>query len=97
MVRGLAASLLLDGAGLFQYKTAGRIRFQNVEGHVTWHCDKGTASALSPVPEVDGWFAAISTHTFVRRAAEDAVCALAAPYDSIFSTCTEGSNGCKKA
>jgi hypothetical protein len=76
--------MLLGGGGLFQHRTVARFVFQHVEGNVVWHTDIGTASVPEAIPEVESWFTTISTGTFLRRAAEDAVAALLTPYDSVF-------------
>jgi hypothetical protein len=79
MRRRVTCALLMSGFGLFQAEPAGRVMFTDVWGEqVNW-----TAYIDHPDPEVGampeqntevlfGWIRALSLHTPLRRAAEDA-------------------------
>jgi hypothetical protein len=91
MMRRITGALLMSGFGLFQAESTGRVIFTDVYGEmVNW-----TAYIDQPDPEVGameaessealfGWIRAISLHTPLRRATEDAHAALANPHEALF-------------
>lgn len=91
MIRRLTSSLLLGGLGLFQAETSGRLFIRNVDGEISWTShfdwpapsDQPTAAAAQ---RVNDWFAAISKHTMLRRAADDAHLALSNPHEALVFT-----------
>ena len=91
MIRRLTSSLLLGGLGLFQSETSGRLFIRNVHGDISWTSyfdwpapsDQPTAAAAQ---RVNDWFAAISKHTILRRAADDAHLALSNPHEALVFT-----------
>lgn len=84
IARRLTTALLLGGVGLFRAKAVGRILFHDVQGNVTWLCDLETRPTPEGDPRVYDWFQAISQHTVLRRAADDAYSALASPTEAFF-------------
>lgn len=78
----------LHRIGLFQAETSGRLFIRNVQGDISWtsYFD-WPAPADQPAPasadRVNDWFAAISRHTILRRAAADAHLALSNPHEAV--------------
>jgi hypothetical protein len=91
MVRRLTTSLLLGGLGLFHAETSGRLFIRNVHGDISWtsYFD-WPAPADQPGPgaaeKVNDWFSAISKHTMLRRAADDAHLALSNLHEAVVFT-----------
>jgi hypothetical protein len=90
MVRRITASLLLSGFGLFIPEPTGRVLFTDVWGDAV----NFTAQLDHPTPDLCameegckhalyGWIGALSAHTMLRRAAEDAHTALTHPHDAL--------------
>jgi hypothetical protein len=91
MIRRLTTSLLLGGLGLFHTETSGRLFIRNVHGEISWtsHFD-WPAPADQPgsgaAEKVNDWFSAISKHTMLRRAADDAHLALSNLHEALVFT-----------
>lgn len=88
VARRLTAALLLGGAGLFQYKATGRVILWDINQDFKWtvHLDRPDPDA-SEMPDItkasDEWWAALTQHTVLRRAAEDLHIALSQPAESL--------------
>jgi hypothetical protein len=90
MMRRVTAGLLLCGFGLFEPEPVGRMLFTDIIGEkvqFTSHLDNPNpdvgAMAKERTDDFYSWVAAISTHTVLRRAAEDAHAALMHPHEAL--------------
>lgn len=89
MMRRVESALLLGGVGLFQAVASGRLIFRNVQGEISWttHLDwpdliAEKVSTVDPAATYD-WFSALTNHTVLRRAADDAHLALSNPHEAL--------------
>ena len=89
MMRRVESALLLGAVGLFHAVAAGRLIFRNVHGELSWttHLDwpdliAEKVSIADPAATYD-WFSALTNHTVLRRAADDAHLALSHPHEAL--------------
>ncbi len=82
MARRLITSLLLGGAGLFQAEVSGRLMFEDIEGSPRWHSDLEPPQSQEYTLSAADWFTAITQHTPLRRAGDDAHAALSMPSEA---------------
>lgn len=89
MIRRVTSALVLGGSGLFAAEASGRLIFSGVEGKVTWNVDidqidpRGDSTPQGVVDKVSDWWGALSTHTALRRSAQDAYLALSHPHEAL--------------
>jgi hypothetical protein len=90
MMRRVCAALLIAGFGLFEPQPFGRVLFTDVWGEAVnfvAHLDQPDPElAVMPRDRAEslyGWIKAFSTHTMLRRAAEDAHSALTHPHEAL--------------
>ena len=88
MMRRVTSALLLSGFGLYRYSAAGRIVLEGVYGEVDWGTQLDLEEFRDDYAEADierfyDWYRAISTHTVLRRASDDAYAALADPHEAL--------------
>jgi len=87
MMRRMESSLLLGGAGLYRAMPAGRLLFSGVCGSVKWDSQLNwpdiEAKKSPEVAPIYDWFKALSSHTILRRAADDTHLALSNPCEAL--------------
>jgi hypothetical protein len=89
MVRRIACALLLARLGLFQAEGTGRVFMRNIQGDLSWTTEldwpdpKPDTGDPKAIARFHDWFAALTNHTVLRRAAEDAHLALTHPHEAL--------------
>jgi len=87
----IVAALLLSGAGLFDFELKGRLVFYGadpinwesvIEVEPFWPEEIKRVHSVFSTEKFSGWLKAIVAHSFIYRAAEDAVLALRVPTES---------------
>lgn len=89
IIRRLTATLLMGGAGLYQAEATGRFMIHRIDREFPWtvHLDEPDPDA-APLSEEQNarfqdWWSALTQHTVLRRAAEDAHLALSLPHEAL--------------
>lgn len=89
VMRRLTAALLMGDVGLYEAEATGRFMIHQIDGDLHWtvHLDAPDpdAPALSDEQRVavQDWWSALTRHTVLRRAAEDAHLALSVPHEAL--------------